>query len=99
MSPLHRLVAALRHVVALPAHSRTARDLMAVALVSILAFILFGLFDVNEQLMRWLLSHRELRLHELPLAVLVAALGLGWFAVRRWREYRAELQRRRALEP
>jgi signal transduction histidine kinase len=98
LSLLHRIAAALHYVLAWPARSRAARDLFGVALVSIVAFMLFGLFDVNEHLMRWLLSHQELRLHELPLVIFVAALGLGWFAIRRWREYRAELRQRHALE-
>jgi signal transduction histidine kinase len=98
MNPLRRFGAALISMMIAPARSPAARDLLAVALLSISAFILFGLFDVNERLMRWLLSHSDLRLHELPLVVFVMALGLGWCVARRWREYRAELWHRRVLE-
>jgi two-component system cell cycle sensor histidine kinase PleC len=98
MPVLHRIAAALTYLLASPKRSRAARDILAVALVSILAFFVCGWLDVNERLMRWLLEHSHLRLHELPLALVVMALGLGWCAVRRWREYKAELRHRRALE-
>jgi signal transduction histidine kinase len=98
MSSLRRFAAALTALFAVPVRSTAFRDALTVALISIFAFVLFGFFDVNEQLMRWLLAHSDLSLHELPLVIFVVALGLGWYAVRRWRQYRSELRHRRALE-
>src|SRR5689334_2772995 len=98
MNPLRRVAAALIILMTAPARSPAVRDALTVALVTLIAFVVFGFFDVNERLMRWLLAHSNLRLHELPLVVFVTALGLGWCAVRRWREYRRELRHRRALE-
>jgi signal transduction histidine kinase len=98
LSLLRRFAAALPDVISAPVRSLAMRDALTVALITLIAFLVFGLFDVNERLMRWLLAHSDLRLHELPLVVFVAALGLGWCAVRRWREYRRELNHRRLLE-
>jgi signal transduction histidine kinase len=98
MNPWRRFTAALTFLYTAPARSRATRDLLAVAALSAMVFALCVAFDVNERLMLWLLAHAQLHLHELPLVLFLAALGLGWFAARRWREYRAELRRRRELE-
>src|SRR5262245_54219372 len=95
---LRHPVAALKAVFAVPARSRAARDLLVVALGSLALFLVCVQFDVNERLMRWLLSHSQLPVLELPLVLFGAAVGLGWCAARRWREYRAELRHRRTLE-
>ena len=98
MTLLRHPVAALKSVFAVPARSRAARDLLAVALFSITVLLVCIQFDVNERLMRWLLAHDQLPMLELPLVLFCVALGLGWCAMRRWREYRVELRHRRALE-
>jgi signal transduction histidine kinase len=96
-SPRHSM-AALKAVLAAPTRSPAARDLLAVALFAVAVFFVCAAFDINERLMRWLLAHDRLPLLELPLVIFSAALGLGWCAARRWREYRAEMEHRRALE-
>jgi two-component system cell cycle sensor histidine kinase PleC len=98
LSLRRRILAVLNDKATKPARSRAARDMLAVALFSLAVFLLCAALDVNEQLMEWLLAHDHLHLHELPLIVMATAIGLGWFAARRWREYKEELRRRRALE-
>ncbi len=98
MDLLRRLAAAVSVIFATPLRSRAARDLVLVALFSVGAFALCAAVGFNERLMLWLLAHDKFGLEELPLAILVAALGLGWYAVRRWREYRVELRHRQMLE-
>lgn len=98
MSLRHHIVAALKDFLTKPARSRAARDMLAVAALSLTALVICATFDLNERLMQWLLAHDHLHLDELPLIVMATALGLGWFAARRWREYKAELRHRRALE-
>ena len=60
MTLLRHPVAALKAVFAVPARSRAARDLLAVALFSITVLLVRIQFDVNERLMRWLLAHDQL---------------------------------------
>jgi signal transduction histidine kinase len=93
-----RFVAAMTALLTAPVRSRAARDLLAVVVFSLAVYFLCVAFDVNERLMRWLLAESQPRLLELPLVILAAALGLAWCAARRWREYKAELRHRRALE-
>jgi signal transduction histidine kinase len=96
MSLRRQFLAALDGVLA--KRSRTARDVLAASALALAVLIPCAALGLNERLMYWLLEHDRLHLHELPLIVLVAALGLGWFAVRRWREFKCELRHRRALE-
>jgi signal transduction histidine kinase len=91
-------LAALIAVLATPARSRAARDLLAVAAFALAVFLICVAYDINERLMGWLLAHSQLPVLEFQLVLFSAALGLGWCAARRWREYRAELRHRRALE-
>jgi two-component system cell cycle sensor histidine kinase PleC len=98
MDLLRRLAAAVSVIFATPLRSRAARDLALIALFSVGVFALCAAFDFNERLMLWLLAHDKFGLEELPLVVLAAALGLGWYAIRRWREYRVELRHRQMLE-
>jgi signal transduction histidine kinase len=98
VNPLRRPLAALKFVLGAPARSRATRDLLAVAVFSLAVFLVCVQYDINERLMGWLLAHSQLPVLEFQLVLSVAALGLGWCAARRWREYRAELRHRRALE-
>ena len=98
MNLVRRFAGAVAAIFAAPLRLHAARDLVLVALLVGGAFALCSAFDFNERLMRWLLDHSRLGLEELPLVVLTAALGLGWYAVRRWREYRVELRHRQMLE-
>ncbi|HEY1611833.1 MAG TPA: histidine kinase [Paraburkholderia sp.] len=55
-------------------------------------------FDVSELTYHWTRHLERFQLDELPATLCVLALGLAWFAWRRWRELQRELLRRRALE-
>ncbi|SAK73401.1 two-component hybrid sensor and regulator [Caballeronia catudaia] len=74
------------------------RDLACVLGATIVAGALFARFDFSELAYRWTRSAERFQLDELPPTLVVLALGLAWFAWRRYREAQSEVQRRRALE-
>jgi signal transduction histidine kinase len=76
----------------------THRDLLAVAAVSIGAYVLSVRFELNEQLVSLTRAFETYQLDELPLVLLVLALALAWFSWRRWSEAGHELSRRLAAE-
>jgi signal transduction histidine kinase len=80
------------------ARSRAIRDLIPVGVLSLATFVVSASLDLNERLMQWLLDHDGFGLVQLPLVFLVTCAGFGWYSLRRWREYKQELERRRALE-
>jgi signal transduction histidine kinase len=55
-------------------------------------------FEFSELWYRWSRYVERFELDELPPTLTVLALGLAWFAWRRWRELQRELARRLALE-
>ena len=73
-------------------------DAAAVLLVTAVAAALSGWLDLSEALRGWTARWERLQLDELPGVLLVLALGLAWFAVRRYREAGRELRRRCAAE-
>ena len=66
--------------------------------ITALAGVLFATFDFSELAYHWTRSAERFQLDELPGTLCVLALGLAWFAWRRYRETRRELAYRRALE-
>jgi two-component system, NarL family, sensor histidine kinase UhpB len=74
------------------------RDLAAVALATAAAAVLCAQLNVSEVLRRWTAPWERIQLDELPAVLLVLALGLVWFAARRYREARREILRRKAAE-
>lgn len=74
------------------------RDLACVFGVTIVAGALFARFDFSEFAYHWTRSAERFQLDELPPTLVVLALGLAWFAWRRYREAQSEVQRRRTLE-
>jgi two-component system sensor histidine kinase UhpB len=73
-------------------------DAILVAAVTLAAAGLFAHFNVTETLRRVTAPYEWLQLDELPSALLVLAVGLTWFAARRYREARREIARRTAVE-
>ena len=73
-------------------------DLACVVLLTVIVAALCVTFDVSELAYRWTRRAERFQLDELPATLLMLALGLAWFAWRRWRELQRELVRRRALE-
>jgi two-component system, NarL family, sensor histidine kinase UhpB len=74
------------------------RDLVCVLAATMAAGVLFARFDFSEYAYRLTRSAERFQLDELPPTLVVLALGLAWFAWRRYREAQLEVQRRRALE-
>ena len=81
-----------------PPSSTVWRDLACVVVVTAIVAALCVSFDVSELAYRWTRRAERFQLDELPATLLVLALGLAWFAWRRWRELQRELVRRHALE-
>jgi signal transduction histidine kinase len=74
------------------------RDLVWVLAATVLAAVLGVVFDVSEITYRWTREMERFQLDELPGTLCVLAIGLAWFAWRRYREAQRELERRCALE-
>ena len=81
-----------------PSLSRVWLDLVCVGALTGIVWALCITFDVSELAYRWTRNAERFQLDELPATLLVLALGLAWFAWRRWRELQRELVRRRELE-
>lgn len=77
---------------------RTVRDGILVAVVTIVTWILCGLFNFTEMLRRLNAPYERYQLDELPTVLLVLGLGLTWFAARRYAEARQEIARRKSAE-
>lgn len=74
------------------------RDLGLVLVVVAATYALSAYFNLAETLRRLTRPYEFLQLDELPVVMLAAALGLAWFAWRRYREARRELGQRRIAE-
>jgi signal transduction histidine kinase len=79
-------------------HSVQWRDGIGVAVLTIATWILCGLLNVTETLRRLTAPYERYQLDELPTVLLVLGLGLTWFALRRYREARQEITRRKSAE-
>jgi len=84
--------------VARPPHSTARRDLAWVLAATVLAAVLGVTFNLSEIAYRWTRAVERFQLDELPQTLCVLAIGLAWFAWRRYREAQHELERRCALE-
>jgi len=73
-------------------------DVLLVIAFTTAVAVLCALFNVSELLRRWTAPWERIQLDELPPILLALALGLVWFAGRRYREARRELTRRRNAE-
>ncbi len=74
------------------------RDAVVVAVVTVLTWVVCGLFNVTEMLRRLNAPYERYQLDELPTVLLVLGLGLTWFATRRYGEARREITRRKSAE-
>jgi two-component system, NarL family, sensor histidine kinase UhpB len=82
-------------------HSSThssVRDLACVLAVTALAAVLCMRFDVGELTYSLTRRFERFQMDEYPPTLVVLALGLAWFAWRRYRESQRELLHRRVLE-
>lgn len=62
------------------------RDLVVVGAVTLLTFVLSGLFEVNEWIASVTVPHERYQVDELPLTILAMAVALAWFSWRRSRQ-------------
>lgn len=74
------------------------RDFALVVLVSIVAAVVCDALNVSEALFVWARPRERFQLDELPAILLVVAVCMVWFSVRRYREAARELARRRRAE-
>ena len=73
-------------------------DTLIVALATTAAAVLCAEMELSEVLRRLTAPWERIQLDELPVILLVLALGLAWFAARRYREAGQELLQRTAAE-
>jgi signal transduction histidine kinase len=74
-----------------PVRTRAAADVAVVALAALLTFAVASALELAEAYNRWLYRYEHWQADELPFALLVAALGLAWYALRRRGEARRAL--------
>lgn len=70
------------------------RDLLLVVLATLAAYALSVGFELHERWFGWLARHERWQADEIPLALLVLASGMAWYAFRRRREARRALDGR-----
>lgn len=74
------------------------QDTLVVAFATAIMAVICVQFDVSELLRRWTAPWERFQLDELPAVLVVLAVGLAWFAARRYREAGRELQLRQFAE-
>jgi len=74
------------------------QDTIVVALATGFMVFLCVQFDISELLRRWTAPWERFQLDELPAVLVVLAVGLAWFAARRYIEAGRELRRREVAE-
>lgn len=68
------------------------RDALWLGLLGVGFFFLAAQLELSEQVARLVEGYERWQLDELPLTLLLLALGLVWFGWRRWRELRQAMQ-------
>jgi two-component system, NarL family, sensor histidine kinase UhpB len=74
------------------------QDTIIVALATAIMAAVCVEFDVSEALRAWTAPWERFQLDELPAVLVVLAVGLAWFAARRYLEAGRELRRRQLAE-
>src|ERR1700730_13548118 len=74
------------------------QDTVVVVVATAAMAVLCVRFDFSEALRRWTAPWERFQLDELPAVLLVLAIGLAWFAARRYGEAGRELRRRQRVE-
>lgn len=74
------------------------RDACVVIAATLLAAIVCARFNVGEAVTGWTRPYERLQLDELPLILLVMAIGLIWFSCRRYFEAKRQLELRRTAD-
>jgi two-component system, NarL family, sensor histidine kinase UhpB len=74
------------------------RDACVVIALTAASAVACSIWNVSELLRRWTAPWERFQLDELPAVLIVLASGLAWFAWRRFRESRFEIERRQVIE-
>jgi len=74
------------------------QDTIVVAFATAVMMFICVQFDLSEALRRWSAPWERFQLDELPAVLVVLAVGLAWFAARRYIEAGRELRRREVAE-
>jgi two-component system sensor histidine kinase UhpB len=74
------------------------QDAIVVALATAIMVLVCVQFDLSEALRRWTAPWERFQLDELPAVLVVLAVGLAWFAARRYVQAGHELARRKVAE-
>jgi len=74
------------------------RDLGLIAVGTLICWWLATHFEWTERIFAWTRRSESFQLDELAFVLLSLAVGLAWFAARRWRATQRELQARLALQ-
>jgi signal transduction histidine kinase len=74
------------------------RDAAVVIAATLLAALVCARLNVGEAVARWTRPYERLQLDELPLILLVMAIGLIWFSSRRYFEAKRQLELRGAAD-
>jgi signal transduction histidine kinase len=75
-----------------PVRTRAAADVAVVAAAAALTFVAASRLELAEAFNRWLHRYESWQADELPFVLLVLALGLAWYALRRRGEARRALR-------
>ncbi len=74
-----------------------AVDIIFATLGFLLAFLVAGAFDLAEMWQDFAEDHEAWEVDEIPIAVMLLTVSFGWFAWRRWYEFKAEARRRKEM--
>ncbi|WP_299393724.1 HAMP domain-containing sensor histidine kinase [Pelagibius sp.] len=74
-----------------------AVDIIFATLGFFLAFLVAGAFDLAEMWDDFAADHEAWEVDEIPIAVMLLTVSFGWFAWRRWYEFKAEARRRKEM--
>ena len=74
-----------------------AVDIIIATLGFFLAYLVAGAFDLAEMWQDFAEDHEAWEVDEIPIAVMLLTVSFGWFAWRRWYEFKAEARRRKEM--
>jgi len=77
---------------------RATTDLLAVIGIVAATFAGAVWFDLHEAFSGWAEGYERWQVDEMPAPLLALVVGVAWFALRRWRDARVEIERRLLAE-
>ncbi len=73
--------------------SNALKDLVIIAVITVIVFILASVFNVFEILAGFFQKYEKWQVDEIITAFIILSLAFGVFSIRRWSELRAEISR------